>query len=376
MKLLTFLQGREASDQIGYHESSIRLVKEGALTGYISIPYLTSCASLPFTAYKKGIAKAKEYRPDLIFFQFFHASFIPDPQNFFQELRKIVPKAVFFVSAGDSFGRWTRKFPQSLIAASKASDLTFLTGMGGMADNLIKKGGKRIVLMPHGFCPIRFPAFEQDIRSTEYEWDVVCVANNYRTRNPFSYIYKYKIERISEINALAKRYGKKFAIFGRGWNGLKNWQGELPFEKQGEVYKKSAVIVGGRPGGGMDYYLSDREFIALACGGKFVEFWTPRVEKIFQNDFHWYLYKKKSEMLKKIDFLLGSSVKNSDAQRVATQEYVRSKHSQYNRMAEMIRIAKEFLEERSKKYRPKLNFFLPGTNLDIEMRYAIKGWEL
>lgn len=375
MKLLTFLQGREANDQIGYHLSSIRLVEEGALTGYIPIPYLTSCASSPFTAYEKGIEEAKKHSPDLIFFQFFHSNNIPDPQNFFQKVRKIVPQAVFFVSAGDSFGTWTRKFPKSLIAASKSSDLTFMSGMGNMADNLVKKGGKRIVLMPHGYCPIRFPAFQHETEPAHYEWDVVCVANNYHTRNPFSYIFKYKMERISEIKSLAKRYGKRFAIFGRGWNGLKNWQGELPFEKQGEVYKKSAVIVGGRPGGGMDYYLSDREFIALACGGKFVEFWTPRVEKIFRNGYHWHLYKKKSEMLKKIDFLLEGSGNVQDTQRLKTESYVRSKHSQYNRMAEMIRIAKEFSVAQSKKYRPKLNFFLPETNLDIEMRYAIKGWD-
>ena len=341
MKLLSLLQGHRVEDQIGFHESGIRLMREGWLKDYQAIPFLPADRLSPENpTYELILESARRIKPDFIFFQHFHFYKIPDPTKLIARLRKDIPQVVLFVSSGDSFGRWTRQLPKSLIQASRAADLTFLSGMGYMADDLAKKGGRNISLMPHGFCPVRFPEKTSPSPKPAVDWEVVCVASNHHVKNPFSYLYRHKLARIREAQILWRRYGKRFALFGRGWEGFPGWRGPLPYEHQGDIFRSSRVVVGGHPGGGMDYYLSDREFIALASGTPFVEFWTPRVEAIFRPEEHWFLYRDDKEMLKKIDLLLDSAVHKTGRLTEETERYVRSHHSNFHRLKEMIRLCK------------------------------------
>jgi hypothetical protein len=377
MKLLSLLQGHRVEDQIGFHESGIRLMREGWLEDYQAIPFLAADRLPPENpTYDLILESARKIGPDFIFFQHFHFYKIPDPTRLIAQLRSAVPQAVILVSSGDSFGRWTRRLPESLVQASRAADLTFLSGMGYAADELKKKGGRNIALMPHGFCPVRFPEKTSLSPKPTVDWEVVCVASNYRVRNPFSYLYQRKLARIGQIRELERRYGGRFALFGKGWEGFSSWRGPLPYEKQGDIFRSSRVVVGGHPGGGMDYYLSDREFIAMASGSPFVEFWTPRIESIFSATKHWHLYRDTREMIKKVDSILKDPADLNQKASQETETYVRSKHSNYHRLKEMLQIATEFGFARSpqKKYQPKLNFFLPKINWEEEKKHALRGW--
>jgi len=378
MKLLSLLQGHRVEDQIGFHESGIRLMREGWLEDYQAIPFLAADRLPPENpTYELILESARKIVPDFIFFQHFHFYKIPDPTRLIAQLRRVVPQAVIFVSSGDSFGRWTRRLPESLVQASRAADLTFLSGMGYVADILAKKGGRNISLMPHGFCPVRFPEKTSLFPKPAADWEVVCVASNYRVRNPFSYLYQRKLARIREVQKLWRRYGKRFALFGKGWEGFPGWRGPLPYENQGETFRSSKVVVGGHPGGGMDYYLSDREFIAMASGTPFVEYWTPRINTIFQDENHWYLYRDEAEMIQKIDRILENSAGTFNSMAKSTEAYVRAKHSNYHRLKEMLRIAQEFSAARAagEKYKPILEFFLPQVNWAAEEKFALRGWE-
>jgi len=378
MKLLSLLQGHRVEDQIGFHESGIRLMREGWLEDYQAIPFLAADRLPPENpTYELILESARKIVPDFIFFQHFHFYKIPDPTRLIAQLRRVVPQAVIFVSSGDSFGRWTRRLPESLVQASRAADLTFLSGMGYVADILARKGGRNISLMPHGFCPVRFPEKTSLFPKPAADWEVVCVASNYRVRNPFSYLYQRKLARIREVQKLWRRYGKRFALFGKGWEGFPGWRGPLPYENQGETFRSSKVVVGGHPGGGMDYYLSDREFIAMASGTPFVEYWTPRINTIFQDENHWYLYRDEAEMIQKIDRILENSAGTFNSMAKSTEAYVRAKHSNYHRLKEMLRIAQEFSAARAagEKYKPILEFFLPQVNWAAEEKFALRGWE-
>jgi len=378
LKLLSLLQGHHPEDQIGFHQSGAKLVQEGFLGDYHAVPFLAADQKPKNNpTYDTILEIAKKQKPDFIFFQHFHFHRIPDPTVLIGALRRIVPEAVLFVSSGDSFGRWTRPLPRSLIQASRAADLTFLSGMGYVADHLAKKGGKNISLMPHGFCPVRFPKKTSLSPQPAVDWEVVCVASNYRVRNPFSYLYQRKLARIREVQKLWRRYGKRFALFGKGWEGFPGWRGPLPYENQGDIFRSSRVVVGGHPGGGMDYYLSDREFIAMASGTPFVEYWTPRINTIFQDENHWYLYRDEAGMIQKIDRILEDSAGTFNSMAKSTEAYVRAKHSNYHRLKEMLRIAQKFSAARAagEKYKPILEFFLPQVNWATEEKFALRGWE-
>lgn len=379
MKLLSLLQGHRVEDQIGFHESGIRLMREGWLEDYQAIPFLGADRLPPENpTYDLILESARKIGPEIIFFQHFHFYKIPDPTWLIVQLRRAVPRAVILVSSGDSFGRWTRRLPESLIQASRAGDLTFLSGMGYVADDLAKKGGRNICFMPHGFCPVRFlPPRDLDLQRNEaVDWEVVCVASNYQVKNPFSYLYKHKQARIRQIRLLQRRYGRRFALFGRGWEGVSGWRGPLPYIEQARIYRASRVVVGGHPGGAMDYYLSDREFIAMASGVPFVEFWTPRIESLFKPEKHWYLYRDEKKMVQKIDNLLTTPDDRQTELAAETERYVRANHSNYHRLKEMVRIAIEYQESRSqgRPYKPELKIFLPEVAWRDEKKYALRNW--
>jgi hypothetical protein len=376
MRLLALWQGHKNDDQIGYHRACEQLCSEGELEYYQCLPSLgADCQGVDNHVYQETIQQAEQIQADTIFLQFFHFKNMPDPAGMIASLRKIKTRPVIFVSAGDSFGIWSRPLPYSVKQASRFGDLTFLTGMGYVAEELRKNKGKNICLMPNGFCKIRFPRIEP-CRNYTCEWDVVCVGSNYKVRNPLSYLFYHKQVRIKQIKALSKRYGKRFALFGKGWEGFPCWKGPLPYEKQAAVFSQSRVVVGGHPGGFMNYYTSDRDFIALSTGCEFVEHWVPRTDRLFRNSLHWNLYRSHAQMLNIIDKRMNVSESENQEKRLATINYLHSKHSQYHRMKEMLRIAQEYREarDRKKQYRPELDLFLPEVPWDEEKQYALKGW--
>jgi len=376
MRLLVLWQGWKNDDQIGYHRACEQLVREGLLEAYEGLPFLSADGmGSANPVYQHALERATDINADCIFLQYFHYRNIPDPKLMIQSFRKLPSKPTILTSSGDSFGTWTRRIPFSLRRASHFGDITFMSGMGQMADLLVRGGGKNVCLMPHGFCQERFPLQEHQ-EDKNFQWEVTCVASNYKVRNPFSYLYGHKQLRIQQIRELSRRYGKRFALFGKGWEGFPCWKGPLPYEEQASVFSQSRVVVGGHPGGGMDYYLSDREFIALAAGCEFLEFWTPRIDRIFRPEVHWHLYRNHQEMVKLIDKLLEESPGENQERRQAAVKYARAKHSQYHRMKEMLRLAKEYSEarDRKKQYRPELNLFLPEVPWDEEKQYALKGW--
>jgi hypothetical protein len=376
MRLLALWQGWANDDQIGFHRACEKLVQEGFLEAYEGLPFLSADATGPANpVYQHAVEKAAELKADFIFLQYFHYKDIPDPELMIQAFRKLPTDPTIFTSAGDSFGTWTRRIPYSLQRASHFGDITFMSGMGQMANTLVNKGGKNICLMPHGFCQERFPPV-QDVGNRNLPWEVTCVASNYRARNPFSYFYAHKKHRILQIKELSRRYGKKFALFGNGWEGFSRWEGPLPYKEQAKIFRQSRVVVGGHPGGSMDYYLSDREFIALAVGCEFLEFWTPRIDRFFRPGMDWHLYRDNQEMVRIIDKLLEECRGENQERLQTTIRYVRDKHSQYHRMKEMLRIAREYQDARNRKkhYRPELNLFLPEVSWANERQHALRGW--
>jgi len=376
MRLLALWQGRANDDQIGFHRACEKLVREGFLEAYEGLPFLSADGMGPTNpVYQHAVARATELRADCVFLQYFHYRNIPDPELMIRAFRKLPSDPTILTSSGDSFGTWTRRIPYSLRRASQFGDITFMSGMGPMADLLVKGGGKNVCLMPHGFCQERFPAQEVP-ENKNFLWEVTCVASNYRVRNPFSYLYAHKKLRIQQIRELNRRYGKRFALFGKGWEGFPCWKGPLPYAEQASLFRQSRVVVGGHPGGSMDYYLSDREFIALAAGCEFLEFWTPRIERIFRPGEHWHLYRNNQEMIDLIDKLLDGSTRENQERLQATVKYMMEKHSNYHRLKEMLCLAEEYREARGLKmhYRPELKLFLPEVPWAEEKQHALKGW--
>lgn len=359
MRLLVLYQARNPSlDQPGYYDGFERMRADGRLEAHASIAYVGRAEADGWAALgDQAVRAAYEMDADAVFLQFFHAR-MPDPTGWIQKIKSLPSRPLLFSSLGDGFGRWSRRVPQSFRVASALSDVSFLTGMGYTARELEAGGAKNLVLMPNGCCQVRFSR-EPDLSEHDPEFDVVFVGNRTSSRNPLSYERWTARKRSKLVKAFTRRYGKRFGLFGKAWQGNDSWQGPVPYAQQHECYRRSSVVLGGMPGAYSDYYTSDRVFIACASGVPFVDFWVKGVDQLLEPGRDWWLGHSVEDMLRLCDMLLATPGPDRLKYAGATRRRVLNHHTQYHRCVEMIEIAKLLHQARKEGKRaliPQLKF--------------------
>jgi hypothetical protein len=376
MRLLVLYQDYEvALDHPGYLEGFQRLVTEGTLTSHEGIAYRGVSRERGWdTLWDEACTKAGQMEADAVFLQFFHGPY-PDPSRGIERLRALPSKPTIFTSLGDPFGRWSNRISNSYRIASAKSDVSFQTGMGYIARQLSRWGSKNLVLMPHGCCQVRLLSIAQG-ECKEPEFDVIFIGNRFRPRNPFSHFAGVARRRAEFVARFTRRYGRRFGLFGKGWEGNESWQGPVRYAQQNETCRRSAVVLGGMPNGEHDYYLSDRPFIAAASGVPLVDYWVRGVDRILEPERDWWLAHNVEGMIAQCDRLLAMSPSERDSLGRKARETIAARHTEYHRCREMIGIVQSVREARQNGKRadiPRLSFLCvhnPG-----EMPAAVVGWE-
>lgn len=378
MKLLVLYQGRVAErDQPGYHEGFCRLVSEGILEAHAAIPFVGVAEEQGWAGvWQEAYNVVQAGGVDAVFLQFFHAR-MPDPTPAIERLLALPSKPTVFTSLGDPYGRWTNRVPGEFRAASRLSEVTFLTGMGYLAEQLVGGGTKNAVLMPHGCCQVRFTgALQRDLYKPEF--DVAFIGSRMTAPNPFGHFVRAGRRRDQFVRAMTKRYGRRFGLFGGGWDGNPSWQGRVPYVEQQDAMRRAKVVMGGLPNAYYDYYTSDREFIALASGVPFVDYRERGLSQLFRDGSEWWLSGDIDGMMARADGLLALPERERVEKAAETRERVLREHTQYHRCREMIRIVKEVRRARLTGQRaraPKLSFLLDASPLLEPAPPAILGWE-
>src|SRR5262249_54052455 len=291
-------------------------------------------------------------------------------------LKGLSSKPIVFTSLGDPFGRWTKTVPRIYRLASKLADVNFLTGMGYLARQLERQGTSNLVLMPNGCCQIRFSAM---FDRTEYspDFDVVFVGSRISSRNPLSHFFWTARTRQSFVALLTKRYGKRFGLFGHGWEGNPSWQGPVSYDRQHFVQRRSAVVLGGMPNGYHDYYTSDRVLIGIASGIPFVDYWVPGVDLLFQPERDWWLAPDMHSMIRWCDHLLSLSQEERLRLGIGARETILTAHTQYHRCRDMLHIVRDLRAARSRgkiAVSPRLRFLRTESN-PSEYPAPIVNWQ-
>jgi hypothetical protein len=151
MRLLAFLQGSTAEDQIGYHNGFEVLQAEGALSAYRAVPWRGHVAQSGWDGFcAQGLQEAVDFEPDAIYFQFFHAPGSAAIQGFLAALQRLSSRPVIAVSGGDAFGwhRWMKgKYPAGFLSVAQAADVTFVTAMGKCAAYLERENGVSVQIL-------------------------------------------------------------------------------------------------------------------------------------------------------------------------------------------------------------------------------------
>lgn len=376
MRLLFLMQGRSPADHPGYVDACRRLEAEGVLTACQILPYygLAEQGGWP-AVWHEALGKARSMAADAVFLHYFHGP-IPNPAGFIGALRDLDSRPTIAVSSGDPFGRFFGRLPASFRTAARLADITFLTEMGGLARDLARAGAPRVTLMPNGYCQARF---EQPFDAGRYrpDYDIVIIGNRPRVRNPARHQFLAGWLRVRQAAALQRRYGRRFALFGTGWAGWPSAQGPVAYTQQHEVYRRARVVVGPFPNGRMDYYMSDRTSTAIRSGIPFVEARIPRIDRIFQDGRHLFLYRGRRELLAICDRLLEwSDQQRLDFGRQAAAD-IAARHTQYHRMRAMVGTIGDLRRALSAGLpgpAPRLDFFLPDVALSDELPYATAGW--
>jgi hypothetical protein len=377
MKVLFLSQGQRIEDHPGWNYSLDQLKKEGFITDFFNIPYKGYVAQNGWQAFYCHVVElCRQDLFDIVLFHHFHGNIHAiSPRLCIKLLQALPHKPIILTSCGDGFSdNWLAPhYPEDFKECSRAADITFSSQMGKAADIMRRWGAKNIVLSPLSMCPARFQAQHINPMAHSFDFDVVSVGsrNVGRIPNPFNRnTYAVRI-REKVMNALSKRYGSRFGLFGHGWKGLVSNQGPIPFDQQQKTYRRGRVVVGGTPYSISDYYASNRPFFSIASGVPTIELAVPRLDHILRDQEHCYFCHSIDEVIAQCDHLLKSDPVELYAKAALAADYIAERHTQYHRLKFQLETAIRH-RQNGNRLDVAFPFFLPEVDLMNEMKYATR----
>lgn len=323
-----------------YDDGFRKLHAAGELAAYSAVPFIGMLEQCPETvAWDRIVEQARQMAADVVFLHFFHHRGVGDPTAALRRLRGLPSKPVICTSLGDGFGRWTARMPPSFLAAAREADASFLTGMGYVANQIACRGGRNLVLLPHGSCQLRFP--NRAPMAPKPEFDVIFVGSQMRPRNPFGHFYWASRRRSQCVAMMTKRFGKRFAVVGKAWDGNPSWHGQCAYHEQQSVFHRSRVVIGGLPGAYYDFYMSDRPFIAIGAGVPFVDYHVPGVEHVLEPNEDWWLADTMESYPSVVEQLLDKSDDERARLAATAADSVRHRHTTFARCRTIVTIMNE-----------------------------------
>jgi len=376
MNLLVAYQGKEAGDHPGKFAGFEHAVQQGTLQQHSSMFWKRNRTANEWARFwDELIERVGAERIDWVLLHHFH-----DPKIILGDalvrLRRIHPHVRIATSLGDPFCRFVHRVPQSFVQAARMSDIVFLTGFGYLAKQLARSGVLNMLLMPIGYCDVRFGKTKPMQPAAQRE-GIVFVGNRRLGRNPTHELFWNGLKRIRLVELLDRRYGKHFHLYGNGWEGMRSARGALPFDQQGVTYAAAEMVFGGFPGVTYEYYTSNRHFIAMSEGAVMVDFWVKGVERLLKPDTHWQLFRTEKELIGKIDSILDGGAAAAAEMALRGQQRVRQHFSDRSLDDAMIQIWRDFDAERASHgvaTIPQLPFVLPEFSGAQHAHRFVRNW--
>jgi len=374
MKILFLSQGEEIQDHLGWNDALEKLKNEGEIDDFLNVPYFGFAKKHGWDKfYDEVINLCKTEDFNIVYFHYFHKKGTPSPKNCIAILKALKKPPLVLLSSGDGFSdNWMNPdYPDNFKEASRYADITFSTQMGKAADKMKKWGAKNIVYTPHSMCQVRFNAEQIEVKHHNFDFDVVFVGSNNKSRNPLSRNFYVGIKRKRMVNALYKRFGMRFGLFGNGWD-LPCAQGFAPFKEQQKTFQRGRVLVGGNPYSNSDYYSSNRTFFEISSGIPTVELFVNRLDKVLRDGEHCHFGNTIEDIVKKCEDILSQDPKTTYLKSGAAAKYIEQNHTQYHRMKFKVNTAKNFIKNDG-HLKVDFPFFLKEVDLKNEMIYALRN---
>ncbi len=258
-------------DQIGPRRAFERMCADGSLGVYKAYSYLIRAKALGNhrLALDELINVAREFSPDVIFIQHMTNKY-PVDRAYLKELKDISNKAKLVNLEGDAYGRVFKPLDATLKAVMAESDLTFLVGLGYLAEEARKAGAAKIRFSHNSYDDVRFGSVSEPARHRPL--DAVMIGNLHRIKRiPGLYLPGGR-QRIQLANAFYKYLGGRFAVYGggRGWNGKPYARGLIPYDRQRQATCSAWMSISWDHFPNLPMNSSDRLVISLSNGVPFL----------------------------------------------------------------------------------------------------------
>lgn len=377
--VVLLLQGTAASDHPGIVDGYEQLRGNGTIRELGVFPVFgPHGVDQGESFWRSVLSHAYDTSASLVVFQYYHSDRLPDPRPWIRRLRELPSGPIVLLTLGDAFmnGYFGRpNVPKSFLAAASAADLVALTSLGALADYIDRFTDAPLVLSPNAVCQVRFGSHHETPSTSQAEFDLVFVGSRNRSRNPLRSYHWLAQRRERLVEALSRRFSKRFAVFGHGWDDLPNALGPVPFAEQVAAVRRGRVVVGGIPFSHARYYTSNRPFIQATSAVPIVDVQVSGVETLPQDGRHW-LLAPESELMARID----QALEMFDAERATlgteAAQYVLERHTQAHRVATLVENVRRVrgAREGGDRLPPHLPFFLDGVDQASEGRMAVRRW--
>lgn len=232
-----------------------------------------------FNSVFRGLcALVSELRPDVVLIQ--HPGGTGLLSDHWIQLRKISPFTLVY-HEGDAYDRWRKVLPPEAKAAAQSANLTLTVGASNQMSILSRAGARAMRWTPHSFDPMRF-GMEAPIQVQEKEFDVVFIGNSVRSRMPGRSIPGVR-DRHRLVAEMSKRFGRRFAVYGKGWTGA-TAQGPIAFADQERAVRSGWITANWDHYPAEAMYFSDRLPISLASGTVHVTTRHPGYDTVFPEE--------------------------------------------------------------------------------------------
>lgn len=400
MRVLMLSQGYEISDQPSYNRAFLNASSEGHPIEFMNIPFMGFVKTHGWDALWRELVRVNnEWKPDVIFFQFFHALDTQSPRACIEQIRASRNTPLIFGSLGDLYQvnphLFYRPPPKGLTELASVADAFFSTSMGDLASYFVRHGAQNIILLPHAHSDDHFEN-NADRHCSVKKYDVVMLGSIVYSKTAkgvvkfaFDFVRRPRealscavnsYRRIKMIDILHRQYASKLGVYGRGWSGEIS-QGPIGFKDQIKVFEQGRIAVDAIPPYDQMYYTSDRPFFIAGAGVPMVQFRSPRFDRILRSDEHAYYVNGYDDLVSVCERVLRMPAEALEANAAETARYIHERHMADNRVDTILSVAEALMKVRSRRWSPdqgiaslRLWHFLPEVDLSEERRYAIANW--
>lgn len=388
MKILMLSQGRKIEDQPDFDVALRNAECDGENVELLNIPYVGYVEKHGGEAFYSEVVRANsEFKPDLVFFQFFHSANPGDPCPCVSALRAAKKRPLVFGSIGDAFDTglfkcFGRVMPLQTLKLAEVADAIFTTTMGSPTVELIKHGAKNVVFLPHAFLPEHFPLPDIEDK-VKKQFDVVMIGS----RPTIKALIKRPLlgftrgfTREATVRALSRRFGDRFALFGNGWKGI-SARGACRFSEQLDMFRRGRIGVDFPAQVADRYYMSDRPFFILGSGTPLIIMYVAGLDKIFKDGKHAYFASSIVELPDVCEKVLRRGDDELEQNRRDTLKLIANRHLIANRMDTMLSVYEALKRCRSGECSSeaalrqiRMHHFLPEIDLEAEYKHAVANW--